>query len=65
MSSITFSHFFFPKKPSVLPHLVLGCLSSVMVSICLAQGVALLEGVTLLSKRGLVGVGVSLWVWAL
>ena len=43
-----------------------------MVCICLAQGVALLEGVALLdwvwpylSECGPVGVGVSLWVWAL
>ena len=35
-----------------------------MVCICLNQGVALLEGVALLSRCGL-GVGVSLWVWAL
>ena len=41
-----------------------------MVCICSAKGVALLEGVVLLewawprwSGCGLLGVGVSLWVW--
>ena len=38
---------------------------SMEVPICLAQGVALLEGVAFSSRRGLVGGGVSLWTWAL
>jgi hypothetical protein len=37
----------------------------VMVCICLAEGVALLEGMARWGRCGLVGVGVSLWVWAL
>jgi hypothetical protein len=38
---------------------------NVMVYICLAQGMALLGGVAFWRRCGLVGVDVSLWVWAL
>ena len=37
---------------------------NVMVSIFLGQGVAPFGGVALLERCDLVGVGVSLWVWA-
>ena len=53
-----------------LLHAETGCQKRVldvmsMVCICLAQGVALLGGVALLTRHGLVGVGVSLWSKAL
>jgi hypothetical protein len=40
-------------------------MGTVMVCMCSAQGVALLEVWPCWSRCGLLGVGVALWVWAL